>query len=53
MAGYGQDWRALCKAASVEQNSDRLMALLTELIEILDDRKDRAPTGTHSLPGNA
>jgi hypothetical protein len=31
------DWRALCKAVSVEQNSDRLRDLLAELLKTMDE----------------
>ncbi len=32
-----QDWRALCKAVSVEQNSERLRTLLVELLKSMDE----------------
>jgi hypothetical protein len=32
-----QNWRALCKAISAEQDSARLQALLTELLKSLDE----------------
>jgi hypothetical protein len=31
------DWRALCKAVSVEQNSERLRDLLAELLKAMDE----------------
>jgi len=31
------DWRALCKAVSVEQNSERLRDLLAELLKTMDE----------------
>jgi len=31
------DWRALCKAVSVEQDSERLRELLTELLRTMDE----------------
>ena len=30
-------WRALCKAVSVEQNSERLRELLAELLQTMDE----------------
>jgi len=33
----GHDWRALCKAVSVEQNSERLSDLLAELLKTMDE----------------
>jgi hypothetical protein len=32
-----QNWRALCKAVSTEQDSARLQVLLTELLKSLDE----------------
>ena len=32
-----QNWRALCKAVSVEQNSERLRDLLAELLKTMDE----------------
>jgi hypothetical protein len=32
-----QNWRALCKAVSVEQNSERLRYLLAELLKTMDE----------------
>jgi hypothetical protein len=39
------DWRALCKAVSVEQNSERLRDLLAELLKTMDelDARQLAP----------
>jgi hypothetical protein len=31
------DWRALCKAVSLEQNSERLRDLLAELLKTMDE----------------
>jgi len=33
----GHDWRALCKAVSVEQDSERLSDLLAELLKTMDE----------------
>jgi hypothetical protein len=44
-----RDWRALCKAASVEQNSERLMALIAELIKTLDESKEYTTTDSRVL----
>ena len=32
-----QDWRSICEAASKEQDSETLMALVSELMRILDE----------------
>ncbi|MGA9476067.1 MAG: hypothetical protein WBV36_26610 [Terriglobales bacterium] len=34
-----RDWRELCEAASKEQDPDKLKAILSELIKVLDERK--------------
>lgn len=39
MTAENRDWQALCAAASKEPNSERLMVLVSELIEALDDRR--------------
>jgi hypothetical protein len=44
------DWRALCKAVSVEQNSERLRDLLAELLRTMDEfdarqRATQSPSG--------
>jgi hypothetical protein len=36
-----QNWRALCKAVSVEQNSERLRYLLAELLKTMDEFEAR------------
>jgi len=40
-----QNWRALCKAVSTEQDSARLQVLLTELLKSLDE------SGSMNRPG--
>ena len=43
-----RDWRALCKAVSVEMDSTRLRALLTELMQVMEIQpNDR--TGENSV----
>jgi hypothetical protein len=37
VADTRHDWRALCKAVSVEQNSARLHDLLAELLKAMDE----------------
>lgn len=32
-----RDWRALCKAVSLEKNSDRLRDLLAELLKTMEE----------------
>jgi hypothetical protein len=36
---HQQGWREICKAASVEENSERLSALLADLITALDEQE--------------
>jgi hypothetical protein len=33
------DWKEICEAASKEHDSEKLMALVSELMKALDDRK--------------
>jgi hypothetical protein len=33
------DWHQLCEAASKEHDPDKLKAIITELIKVLDERK--------------
>jgi hypothetical protein len=42
MTGEKRDWRELCEAASKEKDSDRLIALVSELVEVLDERNTSA-----------
>ena len=44
------DWRALCKAVSVEQNSERLRDLLAELLKTMDEF-DTRQLAIQSPPG--
>ena len=39
-----QDWRELCKAASQEQNSERLLALVRQINEALSRPQTKRPT---------
>jgi len=34
-----RDWRELCECASKEKDSDKLIALVSELVEALDEQK--------------
>jgi hypothetical protein len=34
-----RDWRELCEAASKEQDPEKLKAIISELIKVLDERK--------------
>jgi len=43
-----RDWRELCEAASKEQDPDKLRAIISELIKVLDERK--APTTSSRKP---
>jgi hypothetical protein len=42
MTGESRNWHELCEAASKEPDSERLMALVSELIKALDERKTPA-----------
>ena len=42
MTGETRNWHELCEAASKEHDSERLVALVSELIEALDQRKTPA-----------
>ena len=44
------DWRALCKAVSVEKNSERLRDLLAELLKTMDEF-DARQLAIQSPPG--
>lgn len=52
MTDANRNWQSLCEAASKEPDSDRLMALVWELIEALDERKGLAPD-TRGLGGSS
>lgn len=39
MTSENRDWQELCEAASKEPDSERLMTLIWELIDALDERK--------------
>lgn len=42
-----RDWRDLCEAASKEQDPEKLKAIISELIRVLDERKrTQHPAGT-------
>jgi hypothetical protein len=36
-----EHWMELCEKASVEQNSEKLMALVKEINRMLDEKEDR------------
>jgi hypothetical protein len=42
MTDDSRNWHELCEAASKEPDSERLMALVSELIEALDEGKTPA-----------
>jgi hypothetical protein len=42
MTAETRNWQELCKAVTKEPDSERLMALVSELIEALDERKTPA-----------
>jgi hypothetical protein len=39
-----RDWRELCELASKEHNPEKLRALISELIRVLDERKPAPQT---------
>jgi len=41
------DWRQLCAAAAVEQDSGKLTVLVDQLIQALDDRNPHLATIAH------
>ena len=52
MTGESRNWHELCEAASKEPDSERLMVLVSELIEALDERKIPAnPVKGEGPPG--
>jgi hypothetical protein len=42
MTAENRNWQDLCEAASKEPDSERLMSLVSELIEALDERRTPA-----------
>lgn len=42
-----RDWRELCKAASKEQDPEKLRHIISELIKVLDERK--VPQYAHKI----
>jgi hypothetical protein len=36
-----KDWRKLCTMATVESDPSRLLAIIEQLIEVLDERRDQ------------
>lgn len=48
-----RDWRAVCKLASVEKNSEQLRVLLAELLQRLDEPNDRPLADKRSIPASA
>ena len=49
--GSDKNWRDLCQAAATEQDPDKLMALVAEIIKALDARNRKA--GSEPLIGAA
>jgi hypothetical protein len=46
-------WRELCERAAVEQDPDRFLATIQELLRVLEDREERrrSPAGLRMPPG--
>jgi hypothetical protein len=42
MFGEKRDWKAICEAATKEQDPEKLMVLIAELMRALDERKAAA-----------
>jgi len=36
-----EEWVQMCEQAAIEQNSEKLMALVTEINRMLDDKEQR------------
>jgi hypothetical protein len=45
MAKERQDWRELCAAIAEEQDRAKLLALMEELLEVLDERESSSLAG--------
>ena len=39
MFGEKRDWKAICEAATKEEDPEKLMVLIAELMRALDERK--------------
>jgi hypothetical protein len=50
--GQVKDWRDLCQTAASEQDPNKLMALVAEIIKALDDRNKRAASGAENAAEN-
>lgn len=40
-----EEWTRLCEQAAVEQDSEKLMALVTEINRMLDEKEQRLKSG--------
>jgi hypothetical protein len=47
-----RDWQQLCDEISREHDPDRLMMLISELLEALDERKALAKRGSLAKPSS-
>ena len=46
--GQAKDWRDLCQAAASEQDPNKLMALVAEIIKALDNRDKKVGSATEN-----
>jgi hypothetical protein len=40
-ASNGKDWRELCAAVTVERDSDKLFSLVTQILQVFDERDQK------------
>ena len=40
MSNNSEDWMSLCEQAAVEQDPERLMKLVQQIVELLDSRRE-------------
>jgi hypothetical protein len=45
-------WRELCAQAAVEQDPQKLLALVTEITRLLGEKYDRTQSTSDKLPSN-
>ncbi len=40
-----EEWKQMCEQAAIEQDSEKLMALVTEINRMLDEKEQRLTNG--------
>ena len=43
-----EEWMQMCEQAAIEQDSEKLMALVTEINRMLDEKEQRLKSGKSS-----